>query len=98
MDCWQFIKSGASSAFRHNNKTYFSLQQCLRGKGREINRRKFVMILAFLTAGAILSIYIYDMLGCIFYETPIPLIEIVTFAAILIGTIGAAVFFKKKHS
>ena len=63
----------------------------------KIAKRKIVMILTFLTAGTILSIYVYDMLGCIFYETPIPLIEIVTFAAILIGTIGVAVFFKKKY-
>jgi len=61
----------------------------------KITRRKIVMILTFLTAGAILAIYLYDMLGCIFYETPIPLVEIISFVAILIVTIGAAVFFTK---
>ena len=67
----------------------------MREKGKIIIRKKIIMILAFLTVGAILSIYIYDMLGCIFEETPIPLFELLGFAAILIGSIGGFVIIKK---
>lgn len=53
------------------------------------------MILAVLTVGAIISIYVYDMLKCIFEESPIPLIELITFTAILIVVIGGLVIIKK---
>jgi hypothetical protein len=54
-------------------------------------------ILLLLTAGIILSIYVYDMLGCIFQSSSIPVFESITFAALLIGTIiGVAILQIKK--
>jgi hypothetical protein len=68
----------------------------LKGKGRTILRKKILVILAFLTVAAILSIYIYDMFRCVFEEAPIPAFELITFLALLIGTISMVVISKKK--
>jgi hypothetical protein len=45
---------------------------------------------------AILSIYISDMLRCIFEELPILAVELTIFSAFLAGTISIAVVVKKK--
>lgn len=61
-----------------------------------MNNRKIVIIAAFLTVGAILAIYVYDMFSCIFTSSPIPLTELLIFLAILIGTISVVVVLRKK--
>jgi hypothetical protein len=68
----------------------------LKGKGRTIIRKKVVVILAILTAGAILSIYIYDMFFCVFEETLISILALIITLAILIGTISWVIILKKK--
>ena len=70
----------------------------MRGKGKIIIRRKILGILVVITVGIILSIYIYDILKCIFEESPIPLFELIIVTAILIGAISVSVILKKNSS
>jgi uncharacterized protein YacL len=58
--------------------------------------RKIIVILAFLTVGTILSLYISDMFRCYFEESPIPIFELISFVAILVGMISFAVVLKIK--
>jgi hypothetical protein len=62
-----------------------------------ISKTTILKILVILTVEAILSIYISDMLGCIFEEYPILALELITFSAVLSGTISVTVVLKKKE-
>jgi len=66
-----------------------------------LNRDKlwlqFKKILLKQTVEIIRSICIYDMLGCIIEEAPLPVFELTTFLAILRGTISVVVILKKKR-
>lgn len=70
----------------------------MRWKGKIIIRRKILGILVVIIVGIILSIYIYDILGCIFEESPIPLFELIIVVAILIGAISVSIILKKNSS
>jgi len=54
--------------------------------------------LVIVTVGAILSIYISDMLRCILEGIPIPTLELINFIAILAVAIGLAVFLSKREN
>jgi hypothetical protein len=53
-------------------------------------------ILVILTIEGILSLYISDMLGCIFEELPILSIQLATFSAFLAGTISLTLLLRRK--
>ena len=61
-----------------------------------MNKRIAIVAAAFVVVGIILSIYVYDIFSCILRNSPIPIVELLTFLAILIGTIAFAVIFRKK--
>ena len=61
-----------------------------------MNKRIIIVAAAFVAVGIILTIYIYDIFSCILRNSPIPIVELLTFLAILIGTIAFVVIFRKK--
>ena len=61
-----------------------------------MNKRIAIVAAAFVVVGIILAIYVYDIFSCILRNSPIPIVELSTFLAILIGTIAFAVIFRKK--
>jgi hypothetical protein len=73
------------------------LEQELIGKEGKIIRRRIFVFLAFLTAGAILSIYIYDAFFCIYEESYISFLALIVALVILIGTIGGVFMLKKEN-
>jgi hypothetical protein len=57
--------------------------------------RKILLTIVFLTVGAILTIYLYDILSCIFTDSPIPTVSLTIFLALLIGAISVVIVLKK---
>ena len=57
--------------------------------------KKAITIIAFITVGIIIAIYIGDMLSCLLTDSPLSILEIVIVLVLLIGTFIATIILKK---
>jgi len=65
-------------------------------KVSKITRKSIGIILILIIVGAILSIYISDILGCLIDESQIQVFNIATFTSVFIGVIIGAMILRRK--
>ncbi|MCJ7713295.1 hypothetical protein MUO66_02400 [Candidatus Bathyarchaeota archaeon] len=57
--------------------------------------KQAITIIAFITVGVIIAIYIGDMLNCLLTDSPLSILEVAIVLVLLIGTFIATVILKK---
>ena len=62
---------------------------------RIIDGKQAITIIAFITVGVIIAIYIGDMLSCLLTDSPLSILEVVIVLVLIIGTFIATVILKK---
>ena len=60
-----------------------------------MNGKQVITIIAFITVGLIIAIYIGDMVSCLLTDSPLSTLEITIVLILVIGTFIATILLKK---
>ena len=60
-----------------------------------MNGKQVITIIAFITVGLIIAIYIGDMVSCLLTDSPLSTLEITIVLILIIGTFIATILLKK---